>query len=153
MNTATDQPICGLVNPDLVRRIIGDAPIDSHGNGIDIAPGEPAQCKVQDGERGGTVMQLSIGEVDPEVWQSKLAKDAQNTYGECVTKYEGDPGDGYGCTYDTGIFRAGAAVHVLKDNHLIRATVYNWPEATPEMRLALAEDVARDLEKNYNAKK
>lgn len=153
MGTTTEELVCGLVEPDLVRRAIGDAPIETRGAGLTSDTEGPAQCRILDGERTQTVMQLSIGVVDPAEWSAKLAQESASPslYGTLAQEYSGDPGTGYGLTYDSGTFVAGAAVHVLKGDHLVRATVYNWADATPEERLSLAEDVARSMEANFAA--
>lgn len=150
--SATADLVCGLVGPDLVRRVVADAPIGTRGEEVDEAHGSFERCRVVDDQTGTIVMQLTIGSVDSAEWGPRLEQERDTaSYGDCAETYEGDPGIGHGCTYETGVWRHGAAVHVLTDAHLIRATVYNWPGASPDERLALAEDVARDMEKNYLA--
>lgn len=46
---------------------------------------------------------------------------------------------------------SGAGVYVLSGTRLIRATVFNWPHASAEQRMSLAEDLVRDVDKNVDA--
>lgn len=154
--STADQLVCGLLDRDLLRRVVGDAEIDTRGPGFrDRAERavEPANCTVQDLDRGQTFLQVSIGEVDdPSGWRRKLEQEASGSYGDCTRRYDGEPGHGYGCTYDSRVFAAGAGVHVIRDGRLIRVTVHHWPDASPQDRLALAEEIADDLHRNVSAR-
>lgn len=150
VSTTSEELVCNLISPDLVKSIIGDDPVKTSGGDFDAKSGEFVRCRVVNDKDGTIVMQLTIGKADPQEWRPKLEHEMATADEHCTKRYESDPGFGYGCTYEKGLWRFGAAVHVLTDDHLIRATVYNWPDATPEERLALAEDVARDMEKNYS---
>lgn len=151
METSTE-PVCGLVRADLVRQIVGDAPIDSKPVGPADDGGDSAQCQIANADTNQIVMQLAIGSVDPTEWGPKLEREAkaESGYGDLAKRYTGNPGMGYGLTYESGIYAQGASVYVIQGDLIIRATVYNWIDASPEERLALAEDVARDMRKNFS---
>ena len=96
-------------------------------------------------------LQVRIGDVtdSADYWHKKLTEEAEQ-YG-CRMKYTNDPGFGYACEYEQGIYAAGASVNVLRGDRIIRVTAYQWPDAAPSERLALAEQVARNADKNLTA--
>ncbi|WP_460844452.1 hypothetical protein [Nocardioides ultimimeridianus] len=146
--------VCGLVSTDLVRRLVGDHAIGTRGRGITPRSQralEPSTCDILDADRTVTLLTVSVGEVaDPAHWRRTLATEEKDA-GKACTSYTGDPGDGYGCTYDSGVRVDGAGVNVLRGDRLIRVTIMQWVDATPAQRLALAEDIARDVDKNVTA--
>lgn len=146
--------VCGLVSTDLVRRLVGDHAIGTRGKGITSRSQralQPSTCDVLDADRTVTMLTVSVGEVaDPARWRQTLATEEKDA-GKACTSYTGDPGDGYGCTYDSGVWVDGARVNVLRGDRLIRVTVMQWVDATPAQRLALAEDIARDVDANVTA--
>jgi hypothetical protein len=147
--TTSEDLICGMIDVDLVRRIVGDAAIGTRGRGFtgpERLALERASCTVQNADLTQTVLQASVGMVDADRWRQRLAREADRA-GDCV-RYTSDPGEGYGCTYDSGVFVAGAGVNVLRDGRLIRVTVHHWPGVTAEERLATAEDIARNIDHN-----
>lgn len=151
--TVTDDLVCGMIDVDLVRRIVGDAEIGTRGRGFsddsDLSI-EPASCTVQNLDLTQTVLQVSVGAVeDAEQVRLRLEADAAERP-ECTT-YSGDPGYGYGCTYDRGVFVDGAEVVVIRSDHTIRVTVHHWPDVTPQERLTTAEDIARNIDDNVTA--
>jgi hypothetical protein len=106
---------------------------------------------VQNLDTHHTFLQVLIGEYpDQEKWRSKLDAEAKDDP-DCTKRYTDDPGYGYGCVHDQGVYVFGASVNVLRGDRLIRVTVYHWTDATPEQRLALAEEIARDMDKNLTA--
>lgn len=151
MKTANDTLVCGLLSPSLVHEVVPAGSVGTRGEGITSAAQrqqEPAACTVQDTSSSTTKIQVSVGEVpDPAAWRSKLLAEAK-TASSVSRTYDGDPGVGYGSTYDSGVYVDGASVYVVRDDRLIRATVYHWASATPEERLALAEKMVLDLDRN-----
>lgn len=145
---AANEPVCGLVDLELVQQISEDKEIDTTGRGIldkSARAAQPAQCEVQ--ADGTTVLQVSIGEVeDRAYWRDQLEREAADT--PTSTTYTGDPGVGWGRTYDRGAFVDGAGVSVLRGARLIRVTVHHWPGVTPTERLTLAEKIVRDVDEN-----
>lgn len=144
--------VCGLIDPALVEKVIGTAEVGTRGTGIimkDKRAAEPAVCTVQDKTRSQTVIQVSVGEIDDiEGWQSKLRSEQRDaTYGTCHT-YDGDPGYGYGCVYDSGTWIFGAGVNVIRSERLLRVVVHHWDQATVEQRMKLAEDITRNVDHN-----
>ncbi len=151
--TVTDDLVCGMIDVDLVRRIVGDAEIGTRGGGFsndaDLSI-EPASCTVQNLDLTQTVVQASVGEAeDAEQVRRSLEADAADRP-ECTT-YAGNPGYGYGCTYDSGVFVDGAEVVIIRNDHTIRVTVHHWPDVTPQERLTTAEDIARSIDANVTA--
>lgn len=75
----------------------------------------------------------------------------ESRYGDVAATYTGDPGTGYGATYEGGIYALGAGVAVVKGDRVIRVTVYQWPDVTPQERLDAAAKIAADADKNLTA--
>lgn len=150
---ADDRLVCGLLSPDLVHQVVPPGEEELTG-GIRSAAQrkvQPAECTVADARTTTTKIQVSIGEVtDPARWRSTLAREAGTASG-VAEKYTGDPGDGYGSTYDQGVDVDGASVYVVRGDRLVRATVSHWTDATPQERLALAEKMVVDLDRNVTA--
>ncbi|MGH3447764.1 MAG: hypothetical protein ACRDP4_09095, partial [Nocardioidaceae bacterium] len=112
---------------------------------------EPANCTVRNADRHKTLLQVLIGEYpDTRAWRDQPDREAQDEP-DCTEHYTDNPGYGYGCTYDKGVLVYGASVNVIRGDRLIRVTVHHWRDATPQQRLALAEDIARDMDKNLTA--
>lgn len=152
MDATIDGLVCGLVDEQLVRRVVGEDDIGTVGRGIETNPQwEPFHCQVQNATRHRTVMQLTIGLVDdPDTTRRQLEAEAERTPG--CTRYDGYPGVGYGCIYGPGgRFAQGAGVNVVTGDRLIRVIVKNWPDQPGKVRLALAVEIARDLDRNVTA--
>jgi hypothetical protein len=153
---ASDDLVCGMIDVALVRRIVGDATIDDDGDaGLTDETwtdgSRRADCTVRNGDATRTVVKAYVAEDATETarWRRELDRKG-DANADCV-RYTGDPsdpGEGYGCTYDSGVFADGAGVHVVSGDRLIRLTVYNWLDATSSERLATAEDIARDIDHN-----
>ncbi|HWU20879.1 MAG TPA: hypothetical protein VN088_05105 [Nocardioides sp.] len=150
----SDDPVCGLVSRALVRRLVGDDAIDTRGGGITSRAErvrQPSTCDVIDADLTRTMLSISVGEVtDPSRWRRTLATEEKDATDICRS-YTGNPGDGYGCTYDSGTLVDGAGVNVLRGDRLIRITIMQWVRATPPQRLALAEEIARNVDANVTA--
>lgn len=149
----TDGLVCGLIDRALVKRVVGDVELEEQGSGItDLERRrlEPSTCLVRDLERFKTFLNVSVGEVaDPDSWREQLRTEAEQEPGS--VRYTGDLGHGYGVTYDAGSLRDGASVYVVRGQRMIRVTLHHWADATPDERLALAEEMVRDIDKNVTA--
>lgn len=154
METSTEL-VCGILSEELLRRIVGDAPFSTSGRGLDeqtwAGRNKSAECRVVDDEAQRRVLSVVLIEDSDRVtrWRRMLDEEADGK-ANCYP-YDGDPGDGYGCTHDTGTFAHGASVNVMSGDRLFRVTVYNWPDASPEERRAAAEDIVRDIDANVTA--
>jgi hypothetical protein len=158
VSEAADDLVCGMIDVDLMRRIVGDATIDDGGDpGLTedtwTEQSRRADCTVRDGDATRTVLKAYVAEDAAETtrWQRELDREADGDADADCARYTGDPGEGYGCTYDSGVFVDGAGVHVVSGDRLIRVTAYNWPDATSEERLTTVEDIVRDIDANVTA--
>lgn len=155
-STTSKEPVCGLVDPDLVSEVVGGTEFRTSGAGaiprskrdVDVA-----KCTITRFSGAGPRIQVRLGEVaSPEDWRERLSTEAKDAkYGDPAATYTDDPGAGYGFTYESGIWALGAGVNVVKGDRLIRVVVYQWPDATPEQRLEAAEKIARDADANLTA--
>ena len=146
-----------MIDRDLVETIVGSNEIGTRGSGLDSTQNlsvSPAECTVQDKTRSQTVIQVSVGKVDDvEEWESKLRSEQRDaTYGTCHT-YDGDPGYGYGCVYDSGTWISGAGVNVIRSEQLLRVVVHHWDKTSAKQRMKLAEDITRNVDHNVNRAK
>lgn len=150
------EPVCGLVDPGLASEVVGGSEFRTTGGGA-IPRSERevgvASCTITRHSGAGPRIQVRIGEVpSPEEWRDRLSAEAKTAkYGEPATTYTDDPGFGYGFTYESGIWALGAGVNVIKGDRVIRVTVYQWPDVTPEQRIEAAEKIARDADANLTA--
>lgn len=156
VETKTPSPVCGLVDPALAAEVVGSDEFSTNGPGAiprKDRNSSGAHCTIRRDSGAGPRIQVRLGEVaSPEEWADKLRAEAKDvTYGDPVATYTDDPGVGYGITYEDGIFALGAGVNVLKGDRVIRVTVYQWPDVTPERRLEAAVKIARDADANLTA--
>ncbi len=154
--TKTTDPVCGLVDPTLAADVVGSDEFSTNGPGaIPRAKRDTggAHCTIRRDSGAGPRIQVRLGEVaSPGEWTDKLRAEAKDiTYGDPVATYTDDPGTGYGVTYENGIYALGAGVNVVKGDRVIRVTIYQWPDATPEQRLEAAEKIAADADANLTA--
>jgi len=154
--SATSGPVCGLVDPALAADVIGSDEFSTKGSGAipeSKRRSGGADCTIRRHSGAGPNIQVRLGEVaSPHEWADRLRAEAEDpSYGDPAATYTGDRGTGYGVTYDSGIYALGAGVNLLKDDRVIRVTVYQWPDATPGQRLEAARKIAIDADANLTA--
>ena len=151
-----EDPVCGLVDLSLVRKIAGDAELSVRVDATDdpSVVGEKAfTCEVRNEETHTSFLQILVApEADPKEKVAELADTAKSlTYGkEGLTSYEDRIGKGYGATFEGGMWQDGAQVSVVRGNRSYDVVVHHWRDATPEERRKLAEDMVVNADKNLS---
>ncbi|MFI5429961.1 hypothetical protein [Aeromicrobium sp. UC242_57] len=154
METTTDTPVCGLVDPELVSQVLGTAEVSTTGDGAvdrEVRLTAPASCSIKPADASQPVIQVRIGEVvdGADYWRKKLDQEAAKA--GCELQYTDDPGYGYACDYTTGMYNPGSSVDVLRGDRIIRVVIYKWSGSTHEQRVKIAEEIVRDADKNLTA--
>ena len=96
-------------------------------------------------------MQVRIGETADtgDVSRRRLDEEAQR--GGCELRYSDEPGYGFACTYDSGMYNPGSSVEVLRGDRIVRVVVYRWSGSTHAQRLGIAEKIVVDADANLSA--
>ncbi|MER7559218.1 hypothetical protein ABTZ46_19900 [Nocardioides sp. NPDC126508] len=150
-------PVCGLVDLNLVEKVAGDAELSVRVDKVDdpSVTGEKAYtCEVRNEETHTSFLQILVApEADPKAKEAELADAAKSlTYGkESVTTYNNDVGVGYGTTFEGGMWQNGAQVSVVRGSRSYDVVVHHWKDATPDERRKLAEDMVGNIEQNLAA--
>lgn len=150
---STGKKVCNLVSPALASEVVGDDAFRTSGSGAIAASKQlplMGECTISRESGVGAKIQVNIGDLmDANPIPGDIATKGQDVkYGTIAAKYDGDPGDGYGMTYQDGIWALGASVNVVRDRRIIRVTVYQWADATDQERLDAAKRIAADADQN-----
>lgn len=148
-------PVCGVVDLDLIREIVGEVPLDV---GVNVqksadVPGETVvECDVRNEETSRSFLKISVvPEADPQAAGQELASQTKPEYGDgAFRRYDGDPGVGYGADYSTGPWKDGAQVSVVRGARTYEVFVFNWSDATPAERQSLAEEIVVNADENLD---
>ena len=147
-------PVCGLVDLNLVKKVAGDAELSVRVDEVDdpsVAGEKAYTCEVRNEDTHTTFLQILVApEADPKAKEAELADEAKSlTYGkEGLTTYNNDLGVGYGATFEGGMWQSGAQVSVVRGSRSYDVVVYHWKDATPDERRKLAEDMVGNIETN-----
>lgn len=150
-------PVCGLVDLNLVKKVAGDAEISARVDEVDdpsVAGEKAYTCEVRNEETHTTFLQILVApEADPKAKEAELADAAKSlTYGkEGLTTYDDDLGVGYGATFEGGMWQNGAQVSVVRGSRSYDVVVHHWKDATPDERRKLVEDMVGNIETNLAA--
>lgn len=148
------EPVCGLVDERLVRRVVGDQEIDASRTVLDdpeVVGEKYYECQVSDRETHSTFLLVTVSAVANESQTLKtMTEREKKNYGEETTVvFDGDPGKGFGSTFGAnGSWPYGAEVSVIRGERAYDVIVYNWPDADGEERLALAAEMVKNIEEN-----
>ncbi len=163
--TADEEPVCGLIDEDLVEDVVYDAAYETHSGGLSEAERElirnPAACTVRLRETDQVVLEVSIGVArDPAQLRQQLRAEARATQ-PCVIYYEeGEPdepgiGNGWRACYPYDEAHPdGVGVHIQRgeaqgDYRLIRVAIPPvGPVEVADKRLHLAKEIAANIEEN-----
>ena len=154
METTTNQPICELVKPALAAQVFGSKEVRTTGDGAvskKARTTRPASCSITPADASQPVIQVRIGEItdSADYWRGQLKQEAAKA--GCKLSYTDDPGFGYACDYETGMYNPGSSVDVLRGDRIIRVVIYKWSGSTHEQRLRIAEEVVADADANLTA--
>jgi hypothetical protein len=148
------EPVCGLVDEDLVRGVVGDHEIHASTTVLDdpdVAGEKYYECQVSDAETHSMFLSVTVSAVADESKTLKtMAEREKKNYGqESTVVFDGDPGKGFGSTFGASAsWPYGAEVSVIRGERAYDIIVYNWPEVDSEERLALAAEMVKNIEEN-----
>lgn len=148
------QPVCGLVDADLVAQVVGAGKVKTNGEGAvprSARTTGPASCSITAADASQPVIQVRIGEVvdGADYWRNQLQLEAKKA--GCDLRYTDEPGYGYACDYETGMYNPGSSVDVLRGDRIIRVVVYKWSGSTHDQRLKIAEEIVANADANLTA--
>ncbi|MEJ7634949.1 hypothetical protein [Aeromicrobium sp.] len=151
MKTSTDQPVCGLVDPELVAQVVGPGELRTTGEGavsLKARAVRPASCSIAPADGSRPIVQVRIGEVvdSADFWRKRLKQEAEKA--GCDLRYTDDPGYGYTCDYDSGLYNPGSSVEVLRGDRIIRVVAYKWSGSTHNQRVEIGEKIALSADEN-----
>jgi hypothetical protein len=140
-------PVCGLIDRDLVKDVVGDGNLTTTGPGALSASARKtavSQCSIRAADARRPVVQVRLGDTggEADTWRTRLKGEADEA-GVPLT-YEDDAWYGYTRDYTSGMYNPGSSLNVVTDEHVVRVTIYQWSGSTNDSRIELAEKIARN---------
>jgi len=148
------EPVCQLVDPELASEVVGSSTFSTTGDGAvsrDARTTGPASCSITASDASQPVVQVRVGETADTADVSRRRLDEEAQRGGCELRYSDEPGYGFACTYDSGMYNPGSSVEVLRGDRIVRVVVYKWSGSTHAQRLGIAEKIVVDADANLSA--